>query len=106
MFGKVIMDKVSKVKKVNRLLDFYGRLLTKSQYEIMSDHYYFDLSFSEISENRKISKTAVSDAIKNATKNLNKFEEKLGLCRLFDEIRNEQNSDIIDKIEERIKDGI
>ena len=100
------MSDVKRVEKINRLLDIYGRLLTKSQFEIMSDYYYCDLSLSEISEIRKITRTAVSDAIKNATKKLENYEQKLGVCRVFDSMKNSENSKLIDEIEERIKDGV
>lgn len=100
------MEDIKKVEMMNRLLDIYGRLLTKSQYEIMADYYYADLSLSEISETRKISRTAVSDAIKKSTQKLNNFEEKLGICKVFDSCKNEENARLIDKIEEMIKDGI
>lgn len=100
------MEEISKVERINRLLDIYGRLLTKAQYEIMSDYYYCDLSLSEISEARKISRTAVSDAIKKSTQKLDNFEKKLGICKVFDSEKNDKNKAIIDKLEERIKDGI
>ena len=100
------MSEITKVEKINRLLDLYGRLLTKSQYEIMSDYYYCDLSLSEISEVRKISRTAVLDAIKQSTKKLENYEEKLGICKVFDKAKTNENSAIIDKLEEMIKDGI
>ena len=100
------MDSVNKTIEINRLLDIYGRLLTKPQYEIMSDYYYCDLSLSEISELRKISRTAVSDAIKTATQKLEYYEEKLGICRVFDKNTAENSSEIIKKIEEDIKNGI
>ena len=100
------MDNVKKVEYINRLLDIYGRLLTKVQYDIMSDYYYCDLSLSEISESKNISRTAVSDAIKKATKKLENYEEKLGICRVFDKAKATEKSAIIDKLEEMIKDGI
>lgn len=100
------MVDVKKVEKINRLLDIYGRLLTKAQFDIMSDYYYCDLSLSEISELRKISRTAVSDAIKKSTQKLEQFEEKLGICKVFDASKTSENSEIIEKLEERIKDGI
>jgi len=100
------MNDVKKVEKINRLLDIYGRLLTKAQYDIMSDYYYCDLSLSEISELRKITRTAVSDAIKQSTKKLEQFEDKLGICKVFDETKTPENSKIIEQLEERIKDGI
>ena len=100
------MNNVEKAIEINRLLDIYGRLLTKSQYEIMSDYYHCDLSLSEISELRKISRTAVSDAIKKATNKLQKFEEKVGICKMLDKNTNKETCEIIKKIEEDIKNGI
>lgn len=100
------MNEIKKVEKINRLLDIYGRLLTNSQLEIMSDYYYFDLSLSEISQIRKISRTAVLDSIKKSTKKLENYEEKLGICRVFDKAKETEKSAIIDKLEEMIKDGI
>lgn len=100
------MSEITKALHINRLLDIYGRLLTKQQLEIMSDYYYCDLSLSEISEIRNISRTAVSDAIKTSTKKLENFEKNLGICRVFDKNRNEENGKIIDKIEEDLKNGI
>ena len=100
------MSEINKTLEINRLLDIYGRLLTKQQFEIMSDYYYCDLSLSEISELRNISRTAVSDAIKTATKKLDKFEKSLGICGVFDKNRNENTSEIIDKLEEDLKNGI
>ena len=100
------MSEIKKALHINRLLDIYGRPLTKQQLEIMSDYYYCDLSLSEISDLRKISRTAVSDAIKTATKKLENFEKNVGICRVFDENRTEENSKILDKIEEDLKNGI
>ena len=100
------MSEIEKALEINRLLDIYGRLLTKQQFEIMSDYYYCDLSLSEISELRNISRTAVSDAIKTATKKLDKFEKSVGICGVFDKNRNEKTSEIIDKLEEGLKNGI
>ena len=100
------MSEIKKTLEINRLLDIYGRLLTKQQLEIMSDYYYCDLSLSEISELRNISRTAVSDAIKTATKKLDNFEKNVGICRVFDENRNEKNEEIIAKLERDLKNGI
>lgn len=100
------MNEIKKTLKINRLLDIYGRLLTKNQYDIMSDYYYCDLSLSEISEMRKISRTAVSDCIKGAIKKLDKFEKNLGICRVFDKNLTKENQKLIDKIVEDIKNGI
>ena len=100
------MIEIKKTLQINRLLDIYGRLLTKQQLEIMCDYYYFDLSLSEISETRKITRTAVYDAIKTATNKLENFEKNVGICRVFDENRNEKTEQIIDKLERDLKNGI
>lgn len=100
------MSEIKKTLEVNRLLDVYGKILTKKQYEIMSDYYYCDLSLSEISELRNISRTAVSDTIKNAMKKLDKIEKSLGICRVFDKNRTKNNEALLDKMEEEIKNGI
>jgi len=100
------MSEIKKTLEINRLLDIYGRLLTKQQYEIMSDYYYCDLSLSEISELRNISRTAVSDSIKTATKKLNNLEKNLGICRVFDKNRTDKTEVLLEKIEEDLKNGI
>ena len=100
------MSEIKQALEINRLLDIYGRLLTKQQYEIMSDYYYCDLSLSEISELRNISRTAVSDAIKTASEKLHKFEKSLGICGVFDKNRNQETEKIISKLEEDLKNDI
>lgn len=95
--------------RINRLLDIYGNLLTDSQLEIMKDYYECNLSLSEISELRNISRTAVSDALKQSKEKLDKIDEKLGICKVFDDIRSQNNlekSAVIDEIEEKMKNGI
>lgn len=97
------MSKIADTIRINRLLDIYGRLLTKSQYEIVSDYYQANLSLSEISEMRHISRTAVQDAIKKSIEKLEIFEEKVGICRVFDEYK---NNNIAEEIERKLKNGI
>ena len=63
----------------NQLLDIYGVLLTEAQREISNDYYRLNLSLSEISENRKISRAAVSDALSIAKNKLSEYESKMGL---------------------------
>lgn len=94
--------------RINKLLEIYGRFLTKSQFEVMVDYFENNLSLAEISEIRNISRTAVSDAINQATNKLENCEEKLGLCKILDSLKEkgEDVSKVIDEIIERIKDGI
>lgn len=97
------MSKIEDTVRINRLLDIYGRLLTKAQYDIISDYYQANLSLSEISEMRHISRTAVQDAIKKSTEKLEIFEEKVRICRVFDEYKNNETAK---EIERKIKNGI
>lgn len=102
-------DNLAQTKYYSELLDFYGRLLTDSQREIMSDYYLYDLSLSEISENRAISRSAASDTIRKASKKLELYEEKMGLIKIFQSLK-EQKSErqlaVITDIEGKIKNGI
>ena len=62
-----------------------------------------------IGENATITRTAVSDALKKGREKLDNYEEKLGICKVFDSLKKESNkeqSEILDKVEERIKNGI
>ena len=101
------MNNLDEFVYINKLLDLYGRLLTDSQSEIMNDYYVCNLSLSEISELRNITRTAVSDAMKVARQKLEHYEEKLGLLKTFDSFKQDKNNvEIINQIEERIKNGI
>ncbi|MCX5775878.1 MAG: DNA-binding protein [Firmicutes bacterium] len=69
-------------EKVNDLFAKYGTLLTEAQQEIMKNYYEFNLSLSEIAENLKISRTAVSDSLKTSLAKLDKLESELHLVAL------------------------
>ena len=59
--------------------DYYGALLTEHQREVVADYYDRDLSLAEIAEARGISPQGVRDTLKRAEKQLEEFEQKLGL---------------------------
>lgn len=102
-------DHIELTKHYGELLDFYGRLLTESQRDIMSDYYLCDLSLAEISQNRHISRSAVLDTIKKTAAKLDNFEEKLGLAKIFEKYKSDKSIEIlqiIDEIEGKIKNGI
>ena len=63
--------------KLSMLCEFYGKLLTKKQFEFIDDYCNNDLSLSEIAENNNITRQAVRDIIKKGEKKLFKYEEKL-----------------------------
>lgn len=63
--------------QISILLEIYGKLLTKKQYDLLNDYYNNDLSLSEIAENEEITRQAVRDNLKKGEKGLFKYEEKL-----------------------------
>ena len=63
--------------QISMLNEFYGKLLTQKQYEIIDDYYNNDLSLSEIAENNQITRQAVRDILKKGEKKLFEYEEKL-----------------------------
>ena len=63
------------------LLEFYGKLLTGKQYDLLDDYYNNDLSLSEIAENLGITRQAVRDNLKKGENKLFEFEEKLSVMK-------------------------
>ncbi len=83
---------MEKLARMTMLYDFYGKLLTPKQQEIMEMFYEDDLSLSEIGEEYGISRQAVYDLLKRTEKNLEGYEEKLSLMDKF----NKQQGKIAD----------
>ena len=89
---------MDKVVEIGILFDYYGKLLTDKQFEIVDHYYNEDLSLSEIAEIHGISKQAVSENLKRAEKKLYDYENKLLLVE-----RNQKISKGIQKALEEIK---
>lgn len=70
---------IEKFFEINRLLDFYGSLLTEKQEKAITMYYTYDCSLNEIADELKISKQAVADNLKRAEHNLQHFEQNLQL---------------------------
>lgn len=108
------------IYEISLLLDFYGQLLSKKQYEILDMHFNNDYSLGEIAEHFNISRQGVFDNIKRGKATLANMEEKLGLVskfteqkskagKLLDYLRNinRQNMDKVDiEYLKQIEDGI
>lgn len=75
------MEQVEKRIYYISMLHLYGELLSISQKEVLTDYLEYDLSISEIAEEKNVSRAAIEDAIKKGKKKLDQFEEKLGLLR-------------------------
>ncbi|NLL05805.1 MAG: YlxM family DNA-binding protein [Clostridiaceae bacterium] len=108
------------IYEISLLLDFYGQLLSKKQYDILDLHFNNDYSLGEIAEHFNISRQGVFDNIKRGKIHLQNMEEKLGLVSKFAEHKtkaekilgyiksiNKENMNI-DDIEylKKIEDGI
>ena len=105
------MNEIEKVIYINELLNIYRDLLSITQSEILSEYYESNLSISEISNERNISRSAVEDALKKGVKKLEEYEKKLQilgknkkLLELTKQLRSSGNIEkTIKEIEEVIK---
>ena len=78
---------MAKNLEITILLDFYGEMLTEKQRSFLIYYYDDDLSLSEIAENEGITRQGVRDAIQRAQAQLYDMEEKLGMVKRFDEVK-------------------
>ena len=67
--------------RLNGLFDAYGELLTYYQRDVLSDFLKYNLTFSEIAENRRVSRQASFIVLNKCIKKLEGFEEKVGAVR-------------------------
>lgn len=74
---------IDDIKQASLLYDFYGQLLTERQRDVMKLYHEENLTLAEIGAEFTISRQGVHDALKNAEKALNTYEEKLGLVERF-----------------------
>ena len=65
----------------NELFIIYASLLTQNERETFKDYYQEDLSLTEISENKSVSRAAVQKMIKNVLDKLNYYESKLHIYK-------------------------
>lgn len=87
-------DRLEKTTHIISLIDLYGDLLTKKQQDYLNFYYEEDLSLSEIAEELGVSRNAVYDQIRRATKILEDYEAKLHLLE-----KHQERLALIDKIE-------
>ena len=73
--------------EVSLLLDFYGDILTDKQREVVTLYYDEDLSLAEIAEHADITRQGVRDCIKRGEAVLFEMEEKLGLAKRFEKVK-------------------
>jgi|SRR5690554_1880121 len=92
---------MEKLVKLGILFDFYGKLLSQKQFDIVELYYMDDLSLAEIAEELEISRQAVFDTLKRAEDKLNNYEDKLKLVEKF--YKSQESIVRIKEIAEEIK---
>lgn len=99
--------------KYSDLLLLYQNLLSDTQKEILDDYFSYNLSISEIAENREISRSAVEDAIKKGKKKLDQIEKEIGnlqVLNLIYQMKSDATDDKViaslEEIERIMKHGI
>ncbi len=65
------------------LLAFYGELLTENQREMARLHWEEDFSLAEIAQQFSVSRQSVHDTVSRTERQLEGWEDKLGLLRRF-----------------------
>jgi predicted DNA-binding protein YlxM (UPF0122 family) len=70
---------LDKFSEMSLLFEFYGNLLTERQRQFVDLYYNENLSLTEIGESLGISKQAVSDGLKKAELQMDKYEKTMGL---------------------------
>lgn len=111
-----IMNSLIEFEHMNNLLNVYGELLSDTQKSVLKDYYQYNLSITEISINRNISRSAVNDALKKGKDKLLHYESVLKIEenneKLMQELQhmkeksNREQIKIIEDIERKIKHGI
>ena len=81
-----MMDKIIKTIRYVELLEIYKSQLTHTQQEMLESYFQFDLSLSEIAENKNISRAAVEDALKKGIQKLESLEASLHILEKKEKI--------------------
>ena len=79
---------IEELNVYTRLFDVYGKLLSKKQFEVMDKFLNLDIGESELAEMQGESRQSVHDAISKAKKQLLEFEEKCGIIKSYNNIKN------------------
>ena len=96
-------------ERMSLLLDYYGNLITRHQFDIMNQYFNEDYSMNEIAEEYMISKSAVQDLIKNTINKLENYEKQIKSIEMDNKLRNildemkQENSDILNKYIDKIE---
>ncbi|MCI5997772.1 MAG: DNA-binding protein [Peptoniphilaceae bacterium] len=79
---------MEKIVEIAVLFDYYGKLLSDKQYDIVEQYCNDDLSLRELAELNGISKQGISDILNRSEKKLEFYERELKLVEKFENISN------------------
>lgn len=82
---------------ISILYEYYGKLLSNKQAQVIELYYEEDLSLSEIAEIQGVSKQTISETLKRSENILESYEAKLGLIEKIDSIQK-----LIDDLEKEL----
>lgn len=82
---------LDKTIEINELLNIYSNMLNEKQLDIMKRYYFYDNSLSEIAEDVKTTRQAVSDLLNRVVKTLYNYENKLQLLSKKNKVFTELN---------------
>lgn len=74
---------MEKIVEIAVLFDYYGKLLSEKQYNVVDQYCNEDLSLREIAEINGVSKQGISDILNRAEKKLRFYEDELQLIKKF-----------------------
>lgn len=74
---------MNQIAEESLLFDFYGSLLTDKKQKVMRLYHEENMSLSEIAEDCGISRAAIYDSLKKAEKQLQDYENKLGMVASY-----------------------
>ena len=83
--------------EISMLLDLYGNILSKIQFDSLDLYYNQDLSLSEIAQRMGKTRQGVYDAIKRSEMILDKMESSLGFFNKINKI-NEESKKVLQLI--------
>lgn len=83
--GDFFVEEVfAKRLKISKLYDTYKNMLTDKQQRYMELYFDEDCSLTEIGEELGVSRQAVYDLLHRVENQLEKYEDKLHLCKIKD----------------------
>ena len=77
---------VGRLVRLSVLLDFYGGILTSTQYETARSYVDYNASLAEIAEDTHTTRQAVSDMLHRTFAKLEELERKLGFVKKYERV--------------------